>query len=700
MPLNPGILAAYIPSELAGLTVARLKALCKEKKIAGYSKLGKQGLIDKLSGFESRSAGGPTRNALVSCTDSPVSAVTTSLLPPDDSSIPASSERHSVNSGQKETSLGTTPSVEPALSANMPQVKTRPKSHKTKTKSSPLAIQKPPFTEIRSTSHAQSLADKRNSRSSQGNAARVMITFPASDSVTGSSTTDSSCVTMTANLSSVDKRFPYILKRTRQTVGCMPPPSKRPRLPVSEKISSSAPSIPPSKRFKPLVVDRSRFPSSSVQLPALPTPATNCSAMCSKGAPLADLELDHFTTVPELFPITMPPTLSQRKRVHRWAVILSGLSNADRAVCAQVSRAFRYAVYLSAASVLTRDYTGRRLHDDVLGRYSQAMTNMWPYLRLREAEVATRRRLYEASFVSRFFHKLGHPNPIATRIWASPDNLKQLSIAVRFALTRAWFELSIGSPRDSRTNPDCWLHGSIVDVQEVIPTEVWSVAIEYATSSARPGRRETLYVLEATCEVIGRPATQTADCPSSTGVGGTAYPLRVDWSTYIAHRIVMTETEAGLLAHLKWACQEDYERGISTLWLRRIATEGQAGAAKRTVAERYVLASVIGNSISGQWMSTNEMAQEFAGLPARIGAQRGRKNATLNLFLPEHHHVESVQFTAAGGRDLHPALAVVQTPHREYCVLRDNGMQVGCEEDGVAEVWQKVLRCDARGVLL
>ena len=34
-------------------------------------------------------------------------------------------------------------------------------------------------------------------------------------------------------------------------------------------------------------------------------------------------------------------------------------------------------------------------------------------------------------------------------------------------------------------------------------------------------------------------------------------------------------------------------------------------------------------------MTTNEMAQDFAGLPARVGAQRGRKNATLNLFLPE-----------------------------------------------------------------
>ncbi len=62
-----------------------------------------------------------------------------------------------------------------------------------------------------------------------------------------------------------------------------------------------------------------------------------------------------------------------------------------------------------------------------------------------------------------------------------------------------------------------------------------------------------------------------------------------------------------------------------------------------------------------------------------------------------HHHVESVHLTATGGRPLHPALAVVQTPAREYYILRDNGCEVGCEEDGVASVWMRILGCDARG---
>ncbi len=46
---------------------------------------------------------------------------------------------------------------------------------------------------------------------------------------------------------------------------------------------------------------------------------------------------------------------------------------------------------------------------------------------------------------------------------------------------------------------------------------------------------------------------------------------------------------------------------------------------------------------------------------------------------------------------MHPALAIVQTPAREYYILRDNGMEVGCEEDGVAMVWMRILGCNDRG---
>jgi len=46
---------------------------------------------------------------------------------------------------------------------------------------------------------------------------------------------------------------------------------------------------------------------------------------------------------------------------------------------------------------------------------------------------------------------------------------------------------------------------------------------------------------------------------------------------------------------------------------------------------------------------------------------------------------------------LHPALAVVQTPSREYFILRENGMQIGCEEEGIAEIWMEIIGCGLLG---
>jgi len=100
-------------------------------------------------------------------------------------------------------------------------------------------------------------------------------------------------------------------------------------------------------------------------------------------------------------------------------------------------------------------------------------------------------------------------------------------------------------------------------------------------------------------------------------------------------------------------------------------------------------------------MSTSEMTQDFAGLPARMDSCKYKgKDPVLNLYLPSHHHVESVHFRTSSGELLHPALASVQTLYREYLVLKDNGMEVGNEEQGVYETWMEILACDSKGVEL
>ena len=63
-----------------------------------------------------------------------------------------------------------------------------------------------------------------------------------------------------------------------------------------------------------------------------------------------------------------------------------------------------------------------------------------------------------------------------------------------------------------------------------------------------------------------------------------------------------------------------------------------------------------------------------------------------------HSHVESVHFQTPDKKAFHPAVATVQTLAREYYILKDNGMLIGTEEDGVNPLWQVLLECDKKGL--
>ncbi|KAH9980020.1 hypothetical protein BGW80DRAFT_1272653 [Lactifluus volemus] len=202
----------------------------------------------------------------------------------------------------------------------------------------------------------------------------------------------------------------------------------------------------------------------------------------------------------------------------------------------------------------------------------------------------------------------------------------------RFLLTRLWFALSNGVEcgRDIRSN---WFHDIISDVVEIV---------------------------EATCEVLGL-------------AGGTCDDehLRSDWASYIEERKKNPESRSPLCEAMRWADRAEYQQGISRHWLRRTEEMGVHGSVLRTIAERYTLACVVGNSLSGSWMTAPQMAQEFAGLAQHRTFPAPRKLQRLTYFCRrKHHHVESVHLTTSHGRPLHPALAAVQT-------LRENSRQEG-----------------------
>ncbi|KAH9999616.1 hypothetical protein BJV74DRAFT_822653 [Russula compacta] len=244
------------------------------------------------------------------------------------------------------------------------------------------------------------------------------------------------------------------------------------------------------------------------------------------------------------------------------------------------------------------------------------MTNFWPYLRLREKEVSERKNVVMSSFLQSAFR--GPSCLISAHLWSSPASEKQLTVALRFLLTRLWFSLSAAT-ECGRSNRTSWLHNIITDVVEIVKGEIWCVT----TCNAVSGYVQAFHVLEATCEVLGL----------AGGTPGDEH-LRLDWAGYIERRKTNPDSTSPLCDAMRWADHAEFDRGISRHWLRRTTQMGAQGAALRAIAERYTLACVVGNSLSGRWMSAPQMAQEFAGLAQRKTLPVPAKASNVNLFLP------------------------------------------------------------------
>ncbi|KAK0188164.1 hypothetical protein F5146DRAFT_1062256 [Armillaria mellea] len=643
----------FTEDALKKLVVAQLKAICKERHLTGVSKLTKALLIQKILDHQGKQSGSDA---------SPADAAPTTQNVPSQPKAPSALSRDvSVLSGPSILTQQSQPFQPSSLDLSF-------------TSQSSASYRQPPKADLSRRLPTQSRAPPNN------------VSIPkASNPQSVPKVLNKSTLPPKAIPSSLFSRDPNVSRLHSDPISPAKPLTKKRLAPKDTDQKSKKQKLPPKpipflfapkasalskenvrnldsarkavtltgtgKRFTPLVVNK----------PA-PTPSK------TPAAPFTNAYLDFPDFPPiSLNNITLPPSMAQRRLVTRISIILSQVYEEDLKQCVLVSRMFRYAVYLSASQRILQEFPGRRFAL-LLEAYPQNMTNMWPYLRLRKQEVTQRRGMYAASFLSRV-----HKMTIAPRLWASPDHEHQARVAVRFLLTRLFFSVSVGED---------WMSGTLVDAQEVIKGEIWCITMQHRSA------RESFYVLEATCEVVGRP-------PATRNQLG-ALPVRADWSAYIEQRASVHSSESTLVEHICWTNHEEYDRGISRHWLRRMRREGKTGAALEVIAGRYVLACVVGNSVSGRWKSSSEMAQDFSGLPG-AGLKINTKNQRVNLFLPAHHHVESVHVRTSRGEPLHPALAVVQTPGREYFVLRDNGMQVGCEEEGVGEVWMRLLGCDGGG---
>lgn len=170
-------------------------------------------------------------------------------------------------------------------------------------------------------------------------------------------------------------------------------------------------------------------------------------------------------------------------------------------------------------------------------------------------------------------------------------------------MTRLWLAIMVPLNKGEHEA----LSSSVVtSTQEVIKDEMWTVTVLRTGPVPSVTHEEVYYVLESTCEVVGRPAEEKLpvdfkkkDPSNSENKSPRALAMRVDWTSYVENRLMPSGfhdmAPPALLSHLRWTNAEEYEQGISKHWRSRIENEGKLGAYKVKIAQRYILACVINN---------------------------------------------------------------------------------------------------------
>ena len=88
-------------------------------------------------------------------------------------------------------------------------------------------------------------------------------------------------------------------------------------------------------------------------------------------------------------------------------------------------------MYLSAFWILQHRYAGVRLEEYLQPfKSSLSQLSLWPYLRYREAEQASRRKAFNESFLVNKL--LVGASPFHRHLWCSPDHERQILLAMRY----------------------------------------------------------------------------------------------------------------------------------------------------------------------------------------------------------------------------------------------------------------------------
>ena len=335
-----------LPSDLSKLNVSQLKAICKERRIVGYSKLGKAALIRKLGDLAPSSPSPSTaqmRSARTQAQTSPPlpAQVNDSLAPT--AQRPMGMRSQSFSPREPNTVPGTHIPQSSATSGSgsiPPSSLSRDRGQNfVPSASAPnVPVSKRIFSEdISEISQGHASAQQAQGRPLPK---KPKVVSPLSARDWARPTTG---IPFLTSVHALGDRGGVPDSSFSALPGFALVPGSKGK--EGHQLDGQTQTVSTSgKRFKPLKVTR-------------PLSATlggdRNGSRCSQGNNSADVTVQpsllwhlDFPAPPEpslLSAISIPPPLSQRKLVQRWVVILSGLSDKERLRCCLVSKLIRYA---------------------------------------------------------------------------------------------------------------------------------------------------------------------------------------------------------------------------------------------------------------------------------------------------------------------------------------------------------------------
>jgi hypothetical protein len=359
-----------MPNNLTGFTVPQLKALCKERRVVGYSKLAKSALIQKLT---------DAANNVVPLAETPALTAGSganvfqeySSTPSSESTVVASScgplARGNVQTVENKKSRATKKKTGDSISSSSLSTETV-----NGTLRGPLSSSKSSILNANSVKAAIDMTVKPGTKrpftptdgdifsGTSTKKAKTLVKSLAPPSVSNLSSVQlsSSVFKVPVVPSRVQAAIPVhtssfttgktLPSTTNSTTGKIVPNA----FSTLQNLGSEAQSVTNTsgKRFQPLIVKGLALPIAYPQVLQTVSagPAglveTQINAIAYNGGRILyylDFPLSNHVS---LHPITLPPSLSQRKRVSQRAILLSALPDDDMIKqCIQVSRMFRYA---------------------------------------------------------------------------------------------------------------------------------------------------------------------------------------------------------------------------------------------------------------------------------------------------------------------------------------------------------------------